>query len=250
MQNNLLSQFPRINLHIHSRFSDGANTVDMIVQRALELQFDYIALTDHFSNSWKAGVIKTLDTYKKINLYLKSISDQNKRLLSQNAELKVLKGIEVDLGTSFDYITKLIHPSQFDLILLEYLNSAETLKFTENLIDSWKERVEMKGKALPMLGLAHFDPSYFIHGDLNQLCDFLKKYNIFYEFNSAYSTYYSVKFKELFTKIRDLEVPVAVGADAHHLDELNLIKAPLERIGYYRLNDNYQILIKQLQALR
>jgi hypothetical protein len=54
----------------------------------------------------------------------------------------------------------------------------------------------------------------------------------------------------MFTRIRDLKVPVAVGADAHHLDELNLIKDPLERIEYYGLIENYQILIKQLRALR
>mgnify|MGYP006277378283 CR=1 FL=1 len=249
MQDDLLSQSPKINLHIHSRFSDGANSVDMIVERALKLQFDCIALTDHFSNSWKAGVIKTLDTYKKIDIYLKTLEEQNIRLRNLNANLTVLKGIEIDLGSKFDYITKLITPSRFDLILLEYLNSPETLEFARKVLETWKEKSNKLGRGFPILGLAHFDPSYFIYNDLDLLFDFLKEYSIYYEFNSAYSKYYAAKYREVFEKIKEYGIPVGVGADAHQMDGLNYIADPLEKIEYYGLTENFQSLIKTLESL-
>jgi len=249
MQDAPLSQFPKINLHIHSRFSDGANSVDMIVERALELQFDYIAFTDHFSNSWKASVIKTLDTYKKINIYLKTLKEQNVRLRNQNAQLTVLKGIEIDLGSKFDFITRLINPSRFDLILLEYLNSPETLEFARKVLKYWKEKSNDLGKSIPILGLAHFDPSYFIYDDLDLLFDFLKEYSIYYEFNSAYSHYYATKYREVFEKIKTYGIPVGIGADAHQLDGLNYITDPLEKIIYYGLIKNFQSLTKTLDSL-
>lgn len=239
--------FPKINLHIHSRFSDGANSVDMIVDRAIKLQFDYIAFTDHFSNSWKAAAIKTIDTYKKIDIYLNTLSAQNQRLISQNSHLKILKGIEIDLGSSFDYINKLINPFKFDLILLEYLNSTETLEFTKDLLNSWKKRKKRKKERFPLIGLAHFDPSYFINDNLDIFIDFLKEYHIYYEFNSAYSRYYSAKYKELFNELKKERIPVGIGADAHNLDTLNLIHDPLEKIEYYELTDNFQKLIRELE---
>jgi DNA polymerase (family 10) len=247
MQEIPLSRLPKLNLHIHTRFSDGTNSMDMIVNRALKLKFNYIAFTDHFSNSWKAGVIKTLDSYKKIDIYLKTIRDQKDRLSNQNTSLTILKGIEIDLGSSFDYITKLINPARFDLILLEYMNSLETLEFTEDLLNYWMEATDNTEKGFPILGLAHFDPSYFIHEDLSQIIDFLKKYEIYYEFNSAYSEYYSAKYRKLFDKIKELEILVGVGADVHHLDELTLLQHPLERIEYYGITSNYRKLIKELK---
>ena len=67
--------FPKINLHIHSNFSDGNNSIKKIVVKSIKLGLDYIAITDHFSNSWKAGIISTLSSNEKISRYLEEIRD-------------------------------------------------------------------------------------------------------------------------------------------------------------------------------
>jgi histidinol phosphatase-like PHP family hydrolase len=241
---------PKINLHIHSIYSDGRNKIETIVKRANKLNLRFIAITDHFSNSWKAGVIKTLDSHKKIKNYLEKISDQNKELQARGSNLRVLKGIEIDLGSSRRHIESLINPSKFDLILLEYLHSPETIGFVRNFLKDWEIRIQKQDKSFPLLGLAHFDPSQFIYSNVNLLLDFLQKHNIYFEFNSAYSSYYSVKYKEsFFDKFNDFNILVGIGADAHSVNELDLIHEPLDMIKYYNLENNLRNLIELLKQI-
>ncbi|MCK4239115.1 MAG: PHP domain-containing protein, partial [Candidatus Lokiarchaeota archaeon] len=90
-------EFPRVNLHIHSNFSDGAKTIEEIVLESLRLGLDYIAITDHFTNTWKANIIKTLNSRRKISRYLDEISEYQEFLRSKKLPLKLLSGVEIDL---------------------------------------------------------------------------------------------------------------------------------------------------------
>ena len=66
-------KIPRINLHIHSNYSDGKNSIEKIIKKAISEGLEYIAITDHFTNSWKANIIPTLDTISKIDKYRNEI---------------------------------------------------------------------------------------------------------------------------------------------------------------------------------
>ncbi|TFF94058.1 MAG: PHP domain-containing protein [Promethearchaeota archaeon] len=241
---------PKINLHIHSIYSDGRNNIQTITEKALKLEFNFIAITDHFSNTWKSGVIKTLDSSKKINLYLEEIETQNNYLIGKNVNLKLLKGIEIDLGSSYNYIEKLINPNSFDLILLEYLEDSESIGFINNLIRSWKNRIQNDNQ-FPILGLAHFDPSHFAYKNTQTLFNFMESNQIYFEFNSAYSSYYSKKYQELFfDKLKEFDIPVGIGSDSHNINELKFIKEPLEMIKYYGLEKNFNLLIANLNEFK
>lgn len=165
-----------MNLHIHSNYSDGRQTIRKIVERAIKLELDYIAITDHFTNSWKAWV-STLNKYEAISAYLEEISNCQKYLTKSNKHLILLKGIEVDLASSEQFIRKYIQINKFDLILFEYLQSYESIAFIKNIIYYWKKK-KTEFDIFPVLGLAHFDPSYFLTGNLDTLMSFLKKNKI------------------------------------------------------------------------
>ncbi|MHA2119914.1 MAG: PHP domain-containing protein, partial [Promethearchaeota archaeon] len=231
-------------LHIHTNFSDGKNTVKQIVGRALELNLEYIAITDHLTDSWKVWVSK-LKNQDKITEYLDEISNCQKFLKQDGSNLAVFKGIEIDLGSSELFIKKMVQPDKFDLILFEYLESVETLAFLQNIINFWKLKYP-KPNSLPIFGLAHFDPAYFIYGYLEVLIGFLEKNNIFFEFNSRYPRCYSRQNEEFFKRLRDSNIPVAIGSDSHGISNLSNTEEPLEMIKYYNLEDNLVDLLTNL----
>jgi DNA polymerase (family 10) len=239
-----LSEFPKINLHIHSNYSDGKNSIKQIVEKSLKLWLDYIAITDHFTNSWKAWV-SLLNNNETITEYLEEISECQKYLTRPNKPMTLLKGIEIDLGSTEQFIKTYIKAENFDLILFEYLQSYESIAFIKNIIHHWRKQLSDKDK-LPVLGLSHFDPSFFMLGNLNTLIKFLKDYDIYFEFNSSYASFYSPRYRRFFEKLREYEIPVAIGCDSHNLTTLDNYEEPLEMIKYYNLERNLENLIENL----
>ncbi|MFX1391615.1 MAG: PHP domain-containing protein [Promethearchaeota archaeon] len=238
-------QFLKLNLHIHSNFSDGKQTIRQIIEKSIKLDLDYIAITDHFTDSWKAWV-SNLNTHQTISEYIQELSKCQRFLIKNHFNLKLLIGLEIDLESSMQFIKTYIKIDEFDIILLEYLQNYETIAFVKNIIDYWNKKLG-NTKKLPILGLAHFDPSYFMLGNLGLLMDFLKEYNIFFEFNSSYPIYYSTRYERFFDMLREFKVPVGIGCDSHNNRNLDNFEEPFEMIKYYNLESNLQILIEMLK---
>lgn len=76
-------------LHIHTNFSDGLNTIENIVEAARNHAYEYIAITDHSQSLYVAGGLNE----KRLLEQIKMIDKINKKL----DDLVVLKGIEVDI---------------------------------------------------------------------------------------------------------------------------------------------------------
>ncbi len=232
---------PRINLHIHSTYSDGKSPIEKIIKKAISEGLEYIAITDHFTNSWKANIIPTLDTAYKIDKYLGEIE----KLKEKNQNLIVLKGIEIDLGSSKEYILKYINPEEYDIILFEYLESIESIAFIKSLLVLWG-KIKSPNKPFPLLGLAHFDPSYFLYQGLQVLINFLLENEIFVELNSSYSQYYSRKYSLFYEKVKEAGIIVSIGCDSHDTNRLADINGPWEAIKDYLLQNNLLQLINKI----
>lgn len=239
-------EFPRINLHTHTIFSDGKDSIKDIVNKALEMGINYLAITDHLTNSWKSGIMTNLDSRDKIEDYLNEISECQEFLIDNNKNLRLFKGIEVDLSSSANYIKRLINPTKFEIILFEYLETPEGIAFVRNLIDQWKKSVSPP-KDFPLIGLAHFDPSYFIYDSLNILVQLLKDFNMFFEFNSRYPQYYSWRNEMFFKKLKEHQILVSIGSDAHSSKDLNNIMDPFVMIKAYNLESNLERFISDLK---
>ncbi|MFW9818608.1 MAG: PHP domain-containing protein [Candidatus Thorarchaeota archaeon] len=237
-------QFPNLNLHIHSNYSDGKQKISEIVKKSIKLNLDYIAITDHLTDSWKAWV-STLNNKLTISEYLEEISICQDYLISNNINLILLKGIEIDLSSTEQFIKKIVTIDEFDLILFEYLQTYETIAYLENIIHYWKTQIK-KPLSFPILGLAHFDPSFFMLRNLDILMNFLKKYNIYFEFNSSYPSFYSPRYERFFKRIKEYQIPVAIGCDSHNQNNLNDYDEPLDMIQYYNLERNLELFINTL----
>ena len=238
----------KINLHVHSNFSDGTNTIEQLVTKSIELGIAYISITDHLSNSWKSNVIRTLDSPAKIEDYLSEITRINHYLTDINAKLRVLKGIEIDISSDMDYIIKLINPNKFDLILFEYLENYEGIAFVSNILNFWRSHTLSKHK-IALFGIAHLDPIHFYYGNYNRLIYFFTEYRLIYEFNASYPDSFSPKYKELFQRLKEHQIYFSIGSDSHNVENLFDIEIPLRMIEYYDLQKNYKQLIGELDNL-
>jgi DNA polymerase (family 10) len=79
----------RGDLHMHTKYSDGGNSIEEMAEKARELGYEYIAITDHTQSTRVAGgqtekeMLKELEYIDKLNTRLKG--------------LRILKGAEVDI---------------------------------------------------------------------------------------------------------------------------------------------------------
>ncbi len=80
----------KADLHCHSKYSDGKNTILEMAETFIERGYDYFAITDHSS---AVGITGGMDE-KKIKKQWKEIEELNKEL---NGKIKILKGCEVDI---------------------------------------------------------------------------------------------------------------------------------------------------------
>jgi DNA polymerase (family 10) len=111
-------KYSKLNLHIHSKYSDGRNSIEQIVKTALKTDLDYICITDHFTDSWKADHIPNLNNIDKIMRYLEELSKFKDFLVRGNKKLTLFRGIEIDLSSSEKFIINNISPNKFDFILI------------------------------------------------------------------------------------------------------------------------------------
>ncbi|MBD2100748.1 PHP domain-containing protein [Leptolyngbya sp. FACHB-261] len=85
-------------LHLHTTYSDGAHSLEAMVQAALQQGYEYVGISDHSQAAFYAGGLKPIDIVR-----------QHQEIDRLNAEyagqIRILKGIEADilLDGSLDY---------------------------------------------------------------------------------------------------------------------------------------------------
>jgi DNA polymerase (family 10) len=99
----------RADLHVHSNWSDGDNTIEEIIQAARKKKYSYIAITDHSQSLRVAGGVSISDLKKK----KKEIDKINKSLRG----FRVLYGTEIDIDSDgkLDYPDRVLR--EFDLVV-------------------------------------------------------------------------------------------------------------------------------------
>ncbi len=94
--------------HVHSTWSDGNASIETMAQKAQDLGFQYIGLSDHSQSAKYAGGLTEQDLIKQHA----EIDRLNKKL-----KIKILKGIESDIlaDGSLDYPEKIL--KKFDFVI-------------------------------------------------------------------------------------------------------------------------------------
>ncbi|HHL39545.1 MAG TPA: DNA polymerase/3'-5' exonuclease PolX [Deltaproteobacteria bacterium] len=88
-------------LHCHTTASDGSATIEEMAGAAMDLGYEYLAVTDH---SQAVSIAHGLDE-KRLARHMEAVDDVNAALSRRGSSFKLLKGAEVDIRAdgSLDY---------------------------------------------------------------------------------------------------------------------------------------------------
>ncbi len=200
-------------LHIHSNFSDGTNSIFEIAEEAIFKNYEYIAITDHSSSLKIANGLSEERLLKETEIIDK---------INKEGEITILKGSEVEIlkDGSLDFTNEVL--KKLDLVLV-----AMHTGFDENLIAN-NIRVE---KALsnentnilahPTGRLVSLRKGFSI--DMNKLFSVAKKHKTVLEIN-------------VFPKRMDLSASLvkqarragveffSIGTDSHNVGHMNFMR--------------------------
>ncbi len=99
----------RGDLHMHSRWSDGRDSIDDMVQAAQDLGYEYVAITDHSERAMAARTLGADEVAQQ--------REEVETVRQQHPSIQLLWGVEVDImrDGSLDFEDRIL--SQFDIVL-------------------------------------------------------------------------------------------------------------------------------------
>ena len=106
----------RGDLHMHSRWSDGRDTIDQMVFAAQQLGYEYVAITDHSERSLASRQLAVADIPRQ--------RAEINKLRARGKPVQILHGIEVDImpDGSLDFEDEVL--ARFDIVLASLHDSA------------------------------------------------------------------------------------------------------------------------------
>jgi len=232
----------RGDLHVHSRYSDGAAKLSEIAEKAKDMRLEWVGICDHSQSLKVAGGLDPDIVYEKI--------EETKKFNQKSKDFRVLCGMEVDILSdgSLDYDDELL--SQLDLVIAAihtgFKQSEEQL--TGRIISAMENRyVHMI--AHPQGRLLGKREPYSLN--MEKVLRTAQKTQTFLEIN-AYPErldLYDIHCR----KAKELGILMGIGTDAHTLNQIeNLyLGVAVARRGWLERRDllntlSYNELIKTL----
>ena len=200
-------------LQMHTKWSDGSNTIEEMALTAKKLGHEYICITDH---TGKLAIANALDE-KRILKQKKEIEKVNKKLRS----ITILHGTEVNINNdgTLDMEDKIL--KNFDVVIGAVHSGFKNPKdkMTKRILRAMEnENVDII--AHPTGRLITKRESYEI--DLDVVMDAAKKTNTVLEINS-YPERMDLKDSHVRAAVK-AGVKLVISTDAHNTDQLHFIK--------------------------
>ncbi len=201
-------------LHMHTKWSDGANTISEMALGARERGLKYIAITDHTGHLKIAGALTKRDFKKQF----KEIEKINKRIKG----IKILKGAEIDIKDNgeLDFDNKDIL-KELDIVIASVHSNFKMpkKKMTARVIKAIKNPyVNILGHPMGRM-IQKREP---VEIDLKRVFKEAKKNQVALEIN-AFPERLDLKDIYIREAIKN-GVKLAINTDAHSLDHLRFLE--------------------------
>ncbi|MBU1026366.1 MAG: DNA polymerase/3'-5' exonuclease PolX [Candidatus Margulisbacteria bacterium] len=200
-------------LHMHTKATDGSNSIEEMARAAKALGYEYIAITEHTQSTRVAGGLDE----KEMLAHVKKIREANKKVKG----IEILAGAEVDIlpDGRLDYSDEAL--DQLDIVLTAIHSRFKMPKeeMTERIVSAMENKyanifVHPTGR------LINEREPYEI--DMEKVLQAAKKNNVAVEINAHprrldLTDIYCMRAKELGVKL-------LISTDAHSTDQLELMK--------------------------
>ncbi len=228
-----------MNFHIHSTWSDGTYTPEIIVREAIKRKIDKIAITDHYYTKKTASLPP-----KYIKMYVEDLKALRKKY---EKDIDLYIGLEIDFSPRTD-IDNLPDFEGVDFLLFEYVQDEMWDGYPLWMLLNIRKRLD-----IPVI-LAHNEISRNFSGtDYVSLAKVLQADKIGIELNTNYNytkldmPYYRLA-EDFFRVIRDYEVPISVGSDLHDdINELANTSDALSFIQEMHLENNFKLFLSEVE---
>ncbi len=200
-------------VHIHTTYSDGANSIEEIVKYLIEKGFSYAGITDHSKSAYYANGLKE-DDIKKQHEEIDKLNEKYK-------EFKIFKGIESDIlrDGSLDYPDNILE--KFDFVIASVHSSFNLSK--QEMTDRIIKAIENPYTTIlghPTGRLILFREAYKL--DIDKVLEALKNSKKFVEINSH--PYRLDLSWENCIKASKHGIRFLITPDAHNLEGFNYLK--------------------------
>ncbi len=229
-------------LHVHSKNSDGTNTIKEMTDAALALGYEYIGMTDHSKNEYVANGM----TEQRFMKYIQEIDSVNDQF---NGKIHVLKSAETDIlkdGT-LDFSTAILDEMDYVLASIHTNLNMDKEAMTKRVITAM-ESGKIDILAHPTDRIIHQrDP---INLDLDKVFQSAKDNGVIMEID-GYPDRLDLNDENIF-KAREYGIKFSVDSDAHRMQHLTLLRfgIGMAKRGWLESSDVVNTLsLKQLLKL-
>jgi len=215
-------------LHLHTKWSDGAHNIRQMAEAAKKRDYNYIAITDHSQSLKFAGGL----TEERLREQMEEIRRINQEL----DDFTVLSGIEVDIKSdgSLDFSDEIL--SKLDVVIAAIHSGfkQESKIITERLIGAMQNRF-VSIIAHPTGRLIGYRESYQV--DIDKIMDMTARTGTILEIN-AYSE--RLDLNDVYCRMaKEKGVQLAIETDAHSIDGLKFMNLGVDvaRRGWLEKKD-------------
>ena len=198
-------------LHVHSNWSDGASSIEEIALRAMELGYEYVAITDHSKSLKVAGGLSEEDVLRR-NEEIDRLNEKFK------GKVKLLKGTEVDIlpDGSLDYSDEVL--SQLDFVVAA-VHSRFTRDNTDRILSAM-ENPYVNVIAHPTGRIISQREPYPL--DMEKVLEKALETGTALEINAYYNR---LDLKDTHCRMAVKRgVFLSIGTDSHHIDHMWMMK--------------------------
>ncbi|MFN3966581.1 MAG: DNA polymerase/3'-5' exonuclease PolX [Endomicrobiia bacterium] len=215
-------------VHVHSKYSDGANTIEEIAQEAEKLGYEWIIICDHSQSVKIAGGLSIKEVYKKI--------EEIQKFNSKHKGVKILCGQEVDILSDgkLDYPDDVLKELDFVIVAIHSGFKQSEQQMTERIIKSFQNKY-VHLFAHPTGRLLGKREAYSVN--LEKVIESAKECNVFIEIN-AYPE--RLELSDIYCKkAKETGIKMAIGTDAHNINQLGFVSLGVDvaRRGWLEKKD-------------